>query len=93
MGFLLKWFEFGELINLGADCLVFVFLVVYFRLTESRYRILLIPVALLSLSHLFTVVEGLGFPLLFNLLEHIMLLLSVFASSLVVYRIFREQTQ
>ena len=69
-------FEFGEVLNFIFDVAVFIFLIAYFAYNPDSRRVFLFPMVFLMLSHGFTVMEGFAFPVLFNILEHLLFLAS-----------------
>ena len=83
-------FEFGEVFNLVFDVVIFLFLLTYYAVGRRPRRYFLFPVAFLLLSHLFTVIEGITYPVFFNLLEHFFFLLSVLMLAGCLMKLFRE---
>tara|TARA_B100000614_G_scaffold187288_2_gene168396 strand:- start:321 stop:674 length:354 start_codon:yes stop_codon:yes gene_type:complete len=68
-------FQVSEIINLAVDLISFpVLLVVVSRTGLPRYRLFVAAIVAMVASHLFTIVEGVAFPELFNLAEHLSLL-------------------
>ena len=79
--------DFNELMNLIADFISLPILaVVFFNKNLPKYRIFLVALLLIFLSHVFTIVEGYVWPEFFNFIEHIFI---TFSGALFVFGIVR----